>query len=102
MIKRILNIVFWVLFFGGTITLLAFAVGMVVVAMRPDRGHWWLLYALVFTVQAVHLVYWTNARMRAPLTPVIALFAAACFSPRANQASTKPIDTVSKTSRGLK
>ena len=68
-------------------TLLAFAVGMVVVARRPDRGRWWMLYALVLTVQAVHLVYWTNARMRAPLTPVIALFAAAVLVPRAKPAS---------------
>jgi len=67
--------------------LLAFALGMIVVARRPDRGRWWMLYALVITVQAVHLVYWTNARMRAPLTPVIALFAAAIFAPRAKSAS---------------
>ena len=69
--------------------LLAFAVGMIVVARRPDRGRWWMLYALVITVQAVHLAYWTNARMRAPLTPVIALFAAAILAPRARPASSK-------------
>jgi len=70
-----------------SITLLAFAIGMIVVARRPDSGRWWLLYALVVTVQTVHLAYWTNARMRAPLTPVIALFAAACFAGRAKQTS---------------
>ncbi len=69
------------------VTLLTFAVGMIVVVRRPDRGRWWMLYALVLTVQAVHLVYWTNARMRAPLTPVIALFAAAILAPRAKPAS---------------
>ena len=64
---------------GGfySILLLAFAVGMVMVARRSEWSRWWLLYALVITVQGVHLVYWTNARMRAPLTPVIALFAVA-------------------------
>ncbi len=35
---------------------------------------WWPLLALVLTVQGVHLVYWTNARMRAPIVPVISLF----------------------------
>ena len=71
--------------------LLAFAVGMIVVARRPDRGRWWVLYALVITVQAVHLVYWTNARMRAPLTPVIALFAVAILAPRAKPASSSMV-----------
>ena len=66
----------------SSFVLLAFVIGMVVVARRPDRGRWWLPYALVITVQAVHLVYWTNARMRAPLTPVISLFAAAILAPR--------------------
>ena len=35
----------------------------------------WTLISLVLTVQAVHLVYWTNARMRAPIAPVIGLLA---------------------------
>ena len=70
-----------------SVTLLAFAVGMVLVARQPERGRWWMLYALVLTVQAVHLVYWTNARMRAPVTPVVALFAAATLASRAKAAS---------------
>ena len=66
-----------------SIVLLAFVIGMLVVAARfSDRRRWWLLYALVITVQAVHLVYWTNARMRAPLTPVVALFTVAVVSRR--------------------
>ena len=69
---------------GGfySILLLAFVVGMFVVARRSEWSRWWLLYALVITVQGVHLVYWTNARMRAPLTPVIALFAVAAAQRR--------------------
>ena len=72
---------------GGfySILLLAFVVGMFVVARRSEWPRWWLLYALVITVQGVHLVYWTNARMRAPLTPVIALFAVAAFDRQANR-----------------
>ena len=63
------------------IVLVAFVVGMVVVASRRmECRRWWLLYALVLTVQGVHHVYWTNARMRAPLTPVIALFAVAAVT----------------------
>ena len=67
--------------------LLALIVGMVVVARRPDCGRWCLPFALVMTVQAVHLVYWTNARMRAPLTPIIALFAVAILAPRVRPAA---------------
>lgn len=72
---------------GGfySILLLGFAVGMFVVARRSEWSRWWLLYALVITVQGVHLVYWTNARMRAPLTPVIALFAVAAVERRAKR-----------------
>lgn len=58
-----------------------FVVGMLVVAVSCRKAVnwqlWWPLFALVLTVQLVHLVYWTNARMRAPIVPVISLFAAA-------------------------
>ncbi len=67
-----------------TAVLLAFVAGMLVVAVRvcrcgglPRPCAWWPLFALVLTVQTVHLVYWTNARMRAPIVPVISLFAVA-------------------------
>jgi len=65
--------------------LLAFAAGIVVVGFRMVRAAgarptWWLLLlALVVTVQAVHLAYWTNARMRAPILPVISLLAVAAI-----------------------
>jgi hypothetical protein len=39
---------------------------------------WGLTLCLVFT--AVHAVYWSNLRMRAPLMPVVALLAAAGVS----------------------
>lgn len=64
-----------------TLVLGFFVVGMVVVAVSYRKAtNWqmgWPLFALVLTVQLVHLVYWTNARMRAPIVPVISLFAAA-------------------------
>lgn len=48
--------------------------GAAVVMWRDDFAKWLPLYALIITVQCVHLLYWTNTRMRAPLTPAIALF----------------------------
>jgi uncharacterized membrane protein YjdF len=41
---------------------------------------WGLLLCFVFT--AVHTFYWSNLRMRAPLIPFIALFAAEALQPR--------------------
>lgn len=54
-----------------------FAISVVLTMYRlcqRKEFSWWPLLALVLTVQGVHLVYWTNARMRAPIVPVISLF----------------------------
>jgi hypothetical protein len=59
--------------------LLGFITGMVIVALQKRWLVWWPLFALVLTVQLVHLAYWTNARMRAPIVPVISLFAVVPF-----------------------
>ncbi|MDB5343724.1 MAG: hypothetical protein JWP89_2101 [Schlesneria sp.] len=68
-----------------------FVVGMLVVAAsclkETGRREWWPLFALVLTVQIVHLVYWTNARMRAPIVPVISLFAVAPLARKPQMAS---------------
>ncbi len=37
---------------------------------------WASLLVLIVSTTALHAVYWSNARMRAPLTPVLAIFAA--------------------------
>ena len=47
-------------------------------AARQSGGHsppyaWWPLVVLLVSFTAVHLVYWTNTRMRAPLIPIVAL-----------------------------
>jgi len=76
--------------------LLAFVAGMGIVVRRAERDRWWPLFALVLTVQAVHLVYWTNARMRAPLTPLISLFAAALLAPCGRSKSDPVSATVSE------
>ena len=63
-----------------TVVLIAFAFGVsltLIQWLNSRHREWWPLLALVLTVQLVHLVYWTNARMRAPLVPVISLFVAA-------------------------
>jgi hypothetical protein len=65
----------------AVILTLAFA-GLVRVAFRPMFGSWMPVYALLVSVQIVHLFYWTNTRMRAPLTPALALLAAAAVIPR--------------------
>jgi hypothetical protein len=59
--------------------------GLVVVGMVRLRGRllrlpwlWGLLLTLTFT--AVHAIYWSNLRMRAPLMPVLALVAAAAVA----------------------
>lgn len=46
---------------------------------RPITSHppaWWPLLLLIAAFVAVHAVYWTDARMRAPLVPAVALLAA--------------------------
>ena len=42
---------------------------------RGDWSPWWPLALLMGSFCAVHLVYWTDARMRAPVMPVVVLFA---------------------------
>jgi hypothetical protein len=60
-----------------TVELTAGFAGMMLVLGRRDRSRWLPLWILIVSVQLVHLFYWTNTRMRAPLTPTIALFAVA-------------------------
>ncbi|NND99754.1 MAG: hypothetical protein HKN47_20740 [Pirellulaceae bacterium] len=37
---------------------------------------WWAIWTLALTLSAVHAVYWSNLRMRAPIVPAIAILAA--------------------------
>lgn len=57
-----------------TLFVLAVAGLLLVIATRTQRA-WLPLLLLLVTVQSVHLFYWTDARMRAPLVPVLALLA---------------------------
>lgn len=80
--SRIVRVVGWYY----TVVLLVFGVGLIRLGWLAIRSRisgrlrsWLPLFLILLTVQAVHLVYWTNARMRAPIVPVISLFAATAF-----------------------
>ncbi len=58
-----------------SLILTAGLIGLVTISFSSDRHRWLPLFVLIASVQLTHLIYWTNTRMRAPLTPAIALFA---------------------------
>ena len=45
--------------------------------LRTAAARWMPLLLLIASFSAVHLVYWSNVRMRAPVMPAVALLAAA-------------------------
>ncbi|MFO1022302.1 MAG: glycosyltransferase family 39 protein [Planctomycetales bacterium] len=51
------------------------AVVGLIAALRSRQGVWWGLIALIVSVCGVHLFYWTDLRMRAPLMPLLAVLA---------------------------
>jgi len=61
---------FYVVLFAG------FVLGAVRSMGRSDAPHWVPALLLVVGFTLVHLVYWSNLRMRGPITPAIALVAA--------------------------
>jgi hypothetical protein len=63
----------------------AAAVGVWRLARRDVRSLLPLLLLLVVSIQAVHLVYWTDTRMRAPLHPVFAVLSVAAIPGRRRQ-----------------
>ena len=58
-----------------SLILTAGLVGLITISYSQDRRNWLPLFVLIASVQLAHFFYWTNTRMRAPLTPAIALFA---------------------------
>jgi len=67
--------VVWALCAGYVAELILFVAGLVSLARSWDR-RWVLSLCIILNFTAVHLVYWSNMRMRAPLVPLIALIAA--------------------------
>jgi hypothetical protein len=59
---------------GYTLELILFVVGLLTLAYRRDE-RWALPLILILNFTLVHLLYWSNMRMRAPLVPLIALVA---------------------------
>jgi hypothetical protein len=59
---------------GYTIELILFLVGLVTLVYRWD-DRWALSLILILNFTLVHLLYWSNMRMRAPIVPLIAVVA---------------------------
>ena len=55
---------------------------------KAFQSQWWPIWGLALTLSAVHAVYWTNMRMRAPIIPVIAMIATGVFVPRTESTET--------------
>ncbi|HTN02349.1 MAG TPA: hypothetical protein VL132_10745, partial [Planctomycetaceae bacterium] len=49
--------------------------GLMRVFLTGNVQRWLPLLLVLVTIQSVHLFYWTDARMRAPLVPVLVLLA---------------------------
>ena len=60
----------------------------------PLAWKWRILLILIVSLNAAHLVYWSDARMRAPLLPALALLAAAAF--RGPHQEVSPLGAFSK------
>lgn len=70
------------LFFS--VELIAAAVGLA--RLRRDGWSvWWPLTLLIASFSLTHLLYWSNLRMRAPIEPALALFAAKGLLPAARR-----------------
>ncbi len=76
------------------IELLAAAIGLWRLR-RDEWAMWWPLVLLVLSFALVHVVYWSNLRMRAPVEPVLALLAARGLVPnRAAEIRTKATELI--------
>jgi hypothetical protein len=59
---------------------------------RDEWVVWWPLVLLVLSFALVHVVYWSNLRMRAPVEPVLALLAARGLMRRQSSADPRGTD----------
>jgi hypothetical protein len=86
--------VVWGVGVGYALELVFFLAGLASLARRWD-DRWMLPLLLILNFTLVHLVYWSNMRMRAPLVPLIALIAARGLGQftRAARATAKPPTT---------
>ena len=68
----------WILAAFYSFELLAAAIGLWRLH-RDEWSTWWPLIVLIVSLSLVHLVYWSNLRMRAPIEPALALLAVTSF-----------------------
>ena len=68
--------VVWAFCVGYVAELVLFVAGLVEFDIDGWDRRWMLPLCLILNFTLVHLVYWSNMRMRAPLVPLIALIAA--------------------------
>lgn len=61
---------------------LAMFVSLWRIGRRVFTSPWWPIWALAITLSGVHAFYWTNARMRAPIIPAVAILATGAFADR--------------------
>lgn len=73
------------------VELLAAAIGLWRLR-RDEWAVWWPLVLLVLSFALVHVVYWSNLRMRAPVEPVLALLAARGLVCRREVGRSKSVD----------
>ncbi len=72
----------------GTIYVLG-GIGLWRLGRRVTTSPWWSIWMLALTLSAVHTIYWSNLRMRSPVTCGIAILAAAAFKARGDRTETQ-------------
>jgi 4-amino-4-deoxy-L-arabinose transferase-like glycosyltransferase len=70
------QLVVWCIGLFYTIEILAFLTGIIALLRRQQAG-WFPLFLMIAAFCLVHLFFWSNMRMRAPVIPAITLIAAA-------------------------
>jgi hypothetical protein len=66
----------WSVWFFYSLVIVGFVLGLARIGRLRNRRDWSPVLLLVVSFTLVHLVYWSNIRMRAPVVPLIALVSA--------------------------
>ncbi|MGE3317535.1 MAG: glycosyltransferase family 39 protein [Planctomycetaceae bacterium] len=64
----------------NAVVFIGFLIGLIATLLRRFPREWWFPALLVAAFSITHLIYWSNARMRAPVIPGIALISALGWS----------------------
>jgi hypothetical protein len=79
------NLLVWILLVTGLLR-----VGTWIWSKPVELAWWGVPLLFIFSLTAAHLFYWSDARMRAPIVPAIALVAAAGLAGRQRQSPAVP------------